>query len=76
MYAHIERSFWADMLGVQNQINTPAVTQLLTFTAPDTTNLFYISSLLTYEDWGLNFSPAIKELMQKTFAYSTYQHNF
>lgn len=71
----LDRSFWADSTTSLNQVNTSWLSQLVTYTAPDTTNLFYMSSLLVYEDWGLNFAPGVKELVQKTFSYTTYQHN-
>lgn len=65
---------FSTVIDFKNRINTGALAQLFLFTAPDTTALFYYASLLTYEDWGLSFAPAVKELMQKTFSYSTFQY--
>jgi hypothetical protein len=47
------------------------MSQLLTYTAADTTQLFYFGTILTLDDFGLNFSPAVKELAHKSAVYAT-----
>lgn len=48
---------------------------MFTYTAPDTSFLFYFSSLLLFEDYGITFAPAIKELSNKIIGYNIYlQH--
>ena len=74
LFNHVDTPFLNNALTSNNQLNTTFTQQLLTYTAPDTAFLFYFSSLLTYEDFGLNFSPAVKELMQKTFSYASYRY--
>jgi hypothetical protein len=74
LFNHIDTPFLNNIITPSNQLNSQFAQQLLTYTAPDTAFLFYFSSLLTYEDFGLNFSPAVKELMQKTFSYASYRY--
>jgi hypothetical protein len=74
LFNHVDTPFLNNLVTPSNQLNTAFAQQLLTYTAPDTAFLFYFSSLLTYEDFGLNFSPAVKELMQKTFSYASYRY--
>lgn len=59
----------------RNWLNTSFASQFFTFTSPDTSFLFYFNSLLTYEDFGLNFSPSIKELTSRMSSYASYADN-
>lgn len=58
------------LLSSVNSLNTSLVRQLLTFTGGDSTQTFYLSSLLSFEDFGLNAAPAVKELTNKVYSYA------
>jgi hypothetical protein len=58
--------------GGRHWVNSQYRQQLFTHTSPDTSFLFYYASLLTFEDFGLNFSPAVKELSNRLVGYSVY----
>jgi hypothetical protein len=49
--------------------NLNLMQQLLTFSASDSTFASYYNSLLSFDDLGLNFTPAIKEFSSRLSAY-------
>jgi hypothetical protein len=67
--------FLQTLLNEKNQTNNILLNQLYLSTGADTSHIFYFNSLVNFEDFGLNFTPAIKELVNKSQAYAAYQYN-
>jgi hypothetical protein len=72
---YINSYFFSNIMTSNNCINVDWLNQTLLYGSNDSSSLFFFNSALTFEDFGLEFSPAVKEIMVKTYSYSSYMYN-